>query len=277
MLYVWGIARCYGGEVLLRIEDHDQSRSRTEYEIALLDDLEWMGFEADVASIHSFRRAHTKHPFRQSDNADRYARALRTLDDEGLVYACDCTRRTINGLNPQATGEEARYPGTCRGRQVRPTSTVARRVRLAGGEVSIDDLRLGEVVQVPAQQCGDLLARDGRGHWTYQFAVTVDDMAQHIDVVIRGEDLLPSTGRQFHLAALLGRAKPPIVLHHPLVVHPSGAKLSKAARDTSLRERRAAGAMPEQLIGEAAYLAGLTRTRTSLPAVDVARLFLPSP
>ena len=122
-------------------------------------------------------------------------------------------------------------------------------------------------------QCGDVLVRDRHGSWTYQFAVTVDDFEQGIDVIIRGEDLLPSTGRQWQLARLLGRATPPLVLHHPLLVHADGAKLSKANRDTSLRERRADGAGPESLLGEAAFLCGLAQSAEPISAGEIARLF----
>ncbi len=75
---------------------------------------------------------------------------------------------------------------------------------MAPGKWMFDDLRLGPLVQEPAAQCGDLLARDRLGHWTYQFAVVVDDLAHAIDLVIRGEDLLTSTGRQLQLARVEG-------------------------------------------------------------------------
>jgi glutamyl-tRNA synthetase/glutamyl-Q tRNA(Asp) synthetase len=86
------------------------------------------------------------------------------------------------------------------------------------------------------------------GNWTYQFAVTVDDMDQGIDLVIRGEDLLSSTGRQLRLARLLGRARVPLFLHHPLILKPGGEKLSKASGDTGVREMRAAGMNAEAIL-----------------------------
>ena len=100
---------------------------------------------------------------------------------------------------------------------------------------------LGPQQQEPLAQCGDLLVRDRLGHWTYQFAVTVDDLVEGITDVIRGRDLLPSTGRQIQLARLLGRSTPPTFLHHPLILGADGEKLSKSRHDTSLRELRAAG------------------------------------
>ncbi len=275
---VWGVARAHGGEVLLRIEDHDRTRCRPEFEAALLDDLEWLGFVPDVHPVSSFRLAPggsaSPHPARQSDQELRYVAALERLAQRGLVYPCACTRRDIVRLVPREPGEEARYPGTCRDLAIDPAGHFARRVRLPDVAVSFDDLRLGAVTQHPAQQCGDLLVRDRHAQWTYQFAVVVDDLTHDIDVVIRGEDLLASTGRQWVLASLLGRTAAPLTLHHALLVHPDGSKLSKANRDTSLRELRAAGWSAERLIGEAAHRAGLLPTARALPAQAVGELFV---
>jgi glutamyl-tRNA synthetase/glutamyl-Q tRNA(Asp) synthetase len=143
------------------------------------------------------------------------------------------------------------------------------------GEVPerFDDLRLGPQSQDPMTQCGDLLVRDRNGHWTYQFAVTVDDWEQGIDLVIRGEDLLASTGRQLRLARLLGRTTPPAFLHHPLLRHPDGRKLSKSSGDTGLAELRAAGWTPARLFGLAAQLSGLQPEATPRPTARLEDLF----
>ena len=97
--------------------------------------------------------------------------------------------------------------------------------------------------------------RDREGNWTYQFAVAVDDFEQGITHVIRGDDLLLSTGRQIQLARLLGRTVPPQFLHHPLVMKTATQKLSKADRDTSIRELRADGWKAADVIERAANLA----------------------
>ena len=112
-------------------------------------------------------------------------------------------------------------------------------------------------MQTPAEQCGDLLLQDRDGNWTYQFAVTVDDMNDGVDLVIRGMDLLSSTGRQIKLARMLGRTAPPDFYHHPLIIGPDGEKLSKASGDTGVRELRAAGEPPAAVIGRAAAAVGL--------------------
>lgn len=245
-LAVWGVARAFGGRVLLRMEDHDRTRSRPEFEKAILDDLEWLGFAPDEPLA------------RQSDRESKYARALQGLESSGLVYACGCSRKSIEPTSGSVTGG-LRYPGTCRDRTVDGAVEPARRLRLDPMRIVFHDLRLGRIEQIPAEQVGDILVRDRRGQWTYQFAVAVDDLDQGIDVVIRGGDLLASTGRQIQLAQLLGRKTPPLFLHHPLIAHPDGRKLSKSNRDTGLRELRAAGWTAERVLGQAGAVLGLTK------------------
>lgn len=276
-VWVWGLARAFGGRVLLRLEDHDRGRCRAEYEQAILDDLDWLGFVPDGASTNSFRAG--THPQRQSDNAVRYAARLAELEANQLAYPCTCSRADIARatgavLTEGPEGTELRYPGTCRTRNVDPTSTRARRVRMNVGIIEhFNDLRLGAQAQDPDLQCGDFLARDRHGNFTYQFCVVVDDLEQGVDVVIRGEDLLSSTGRQLQLARMLGRATPPLFLHHPLIRHPDGRKLSKSAGDTGVRELRAAGVSAAEVIGRAAALAGIAYNGDPLRADAIATLF----
>ena len=134
------------------------------------------------------------------------------------------------------------------------------RVRLDPGVETFDDGMLGPQQQEPLAQCGDLLVRDRLGQWTYQFAVTVDDLVEDITDVIRGRDLLPSTGRQIQLARLLGRSTPPTFLHHPLILGADGEKLSKSRHDTGLRELRAAGLSPAEVIARAEAAAGASQS-----------------
>ena len=239
-LHVWGFARQRGGRVLLRIEDHDGQRSRVEYEASILEDLAWLGFVADGPLV------------RQSDRSALYERALGRLRDDGLVYACECTRREI----AQATGSgpELRYPGTCARKGLAEGPGRALRIRMSRSEERFTDLALGEQVQVPAEQCGDLLARDRHGWWTYQFAVTVDDLEQGMTHVIRGIDLLPSTGRQIQLARMVGRETPATFLHHPLVMKSGDQKVSKSDGATGIRDMRAAGRSADEILRQAASL-----------------------
>jgi glutamyl-tRNA synthetase/glutamyl-Q tRNA(Asp) synthetase len=152
--------------------------------------------------------------------------------------------------------------------------TLARRTRFEPApSESFDDLRLGAQIQDPIAQCGDLLARDRHGNFTYQFAVVVDDLEQGVDLVIRGEDLLDSTGRQLRLAKLLGRAVAPRFLHHPLVVHPDGRKLSKSSGDTGIRDLRSDGRSGADVLGLAAALAGVGHDGSPIHADALAALF----
>ncbi len=244
-LYVWGVARASGGRVLLRMEDHDRQRSRPEYERSILEDLGWLGLEADGPLV------------RQSERGAIYAEHLERLERRGLAYACICSRRDVSLVSPVEPGQEPRYPGTCRGQGVAWEPGLSRRVILSEDPVVFSDLRLGRQHQVPAEQCGDLLAKDRLSNWTYQFAVTVDDYLQGVTLVIRGEDLLPSTGRQILLGKMLGRSQLAAFLHHGLILNPDGEKLSKARRDTGIRELRAAGESPRRVLGRAAHAVGL--------------------
>jgi len=280
-LYVWGLARAFGGHVVLRVEDHDRVRSRPEYEAALLEDLDWLGLVPDEGTTAEFRGGPL--PLRQSDNVSRYEAALERLAAEALVYPCTCSRKDVQAYleehgeerGEEVGGGETPYPGICRERGIDPASTPMRRLHLPRREIAFEDLVLGTVHQVPAEQCGDLLLRDRDGHWSYQFAVTVDDYEQGIDVVIRGLDLLESTGRQVQVAALLGRREAAAYFHHPLILKPDGHKLSKSAGDSGVRELREAGWPPRRVLGEAAARSGLLPPgdEPSLEVGDLAALF----
>lgn len=258
--YVWGS----GADVLLRIEDHDRERCRPEYEAGILDDLDWLGYKADVPLV------------RQSERGAIYRHAVDVLAGQGLVYACDCSRKAIEtrvAMRDARTATEAeggparrslgeggrgearqatefaavRYDGRCRDRDLALTDGIAWRVRMKPGVETFVDGFLGPQQQDPSRQCGDVLIRDRLGNWTYQFVAAVDDYRQGIDLVIRGEDLLPSTGRQIRLARLLGRERPATFRHHPLIMKSANQKLSKSDGDTGIRHLRARGWTPQQV------------------------------
>jgi glutamyl-tRNA synthetase/glutamyl-Q tRNA(Asp) synthetase len=261
-VHVWRETRARNGRVLLRIEDHDRQRIRPEFEAAMLEDLEWLGFAPDEP------------PVRQSERGDLYEQALDGLRERGLVYACACTRAEIGAAEAravpplgaravQASGQngeperlalhenELRYPGTCADLGLAERHGLGLRVCLEPSVERFVDLRHGPQTQRPSEQCGDLLLRDRDGNWTYQFAATVDDDAQGVTLVIRGDDLLASTGRQMQLARLLGRAEPAAFLHHPLIMKSPTQKLSKSDGDTGIRALRARGWTPGQVIDAA--------------------------
>ncbi|HET6778001.1 MAG TPA: glutamate--tRNA ligase family protein [Gemmatimonadales bacterium] len=270
-VHVWGVAQARNGRVLLRVEDHDRGRCRPEYEAAILEDLDWLGLEPDIGLPDEFRRGNSQ--FRQSDNHLRYASALQALGSRFRVYACDCSRKDI-APESDVPDQETRYPGRCRLRNLAVEEGRGIRVAIDPGTETFNDMLLGEQEQDPSAQCGDLLLRDRLGNWTYQFAVTVDDLEQHVDLVIRGQDLLASTGRQIRLARMLGRNPPAAYMHHPLIRHGSGAKLSKSNRDTGIRDLRAAGKSASWVLGQAAYLTGLIDRPRELRAHDLGSFFV---
>lgn len=237
-IWVWGVARAGGARVLLRIENHDRQRSRPEYDAALLEDLAWLGFRADLG------------PVRQSDDdaVAAYEAAAGLLRAGGLVYECDCTRATFAARPWFSPG----CPGACRERGI---AGPVLRADLGGGSEAWTDgvvgRRSGEVAGA-----GDLPIRDRHGNWTYGFCVVVDDLRQGVDLVVRGEDLLDATPAQIRLGRILGRETPPTFLHHPLIRRPDGRKLSKSSDDTGVRELRAAGRSADEVIAAAAEASG---------------------
>nr|MBP8073836.1 hypothetical protein [Bacteroidia bacterium] len=106
-LYVWGVARACEGEVVLRLENHDRIRCKPEFETALLQDLEWLGFEPDFGKIAEFRAGVCD--YRQSDCESHYQAAVLSLQQRGLVYACDCSRKQILARSGQSEAEELQY------------------------------------------------------------------------------------------------------------------------------------------------------------------------
>jgi glutamyl-Q tRNA(Asp) synthetase len=241
---VWQAAHDRDGRVLLRIEDHDRQRSRPDYEAAILEDLAWLGFQHDGPVV------------RQSERDAAYRKALQPLIDRELVYGCQCTRAELaigagsreSGTGSREPGVEIPYRNTCRDRDIPLTDGVGWRLRIEPGSEAFFDEICGPQVQDPSTQCGDLLLRDRLGNWTYQFAVTVDDHLQKITDVIRGVDLLPSTGRQMRLARLLGRGVMPRFAHHGLVMKSESEKLSKSDGDTGVRDLRTAGWSAEAVL-----------------------------
>ena len=247
-LYTWGIARATGGRVILRIEDHDRQRSRPGHEAALLEDLERLGLVPDEPGLAAFRAGPT--PYRQSDAGDAYAAAIARLREQGLVYACDCSRSTFAAWEADR-GRPWRgigCPGGCRERALPEDDGTGLRVAVGAGSERWVDLLAGPMADEPAAT-GDLLARDRVGNWTYALCVVVDDARHGVDLVIRGRDLLDATPVQLRLARLLGREAPPRFLHHPLVRRVTGQKLSKAEGDTAVRSLLDAGWSPARLFG----------------------------
>ncbi|MEP6590991.1 MAG: glutamate--tRNA ligase family protein [Gemmatimonadota bacterium] len=254
-LWLWGVAEVLGAGVLVRMEDHDQTRSRPEFERSILEDIEWLGFAGEAASTASL----AGHPsdFRQSDVPGRYAEALERLAGATEVYGCTCTRAQ---LGPADADRERRYPGSCRGMPRIREGRHVLRAQLPGGMITTQDLRLGQLREDPQATCGDITVRDAQGQWTYQFCVVVDDLVQGVNLVVRGEDLEHSTARQALLAQLLGRSEPVLTVHHPLITDAEGRKFSKRDRSLTVRAMRESGLSAEAIVAQAWVASGLDVT-----------------
>ena len=210
------LADRFSGRCVLRMEDIDRTRCRPEFVGGILEDLDWLGIRFDGPMMV------------QSSRFSAYEHALQALKDRGVLYPCFCTRREIAeevaamGGAPQG-GRVDVYPGTCR---------------------LLDKGRRKELLKSGKPFSWRLGRKDCAA--SYHIAVVVDDAAQGVTHVSRGEDLFPVTGIHRTLQALLGLPVPQWY-HHRLVKDASGKRLAKRDRSLSLQEMRAAGMRPEDV------------------------------
>ncbi len=227
----WLDARARRGRWLVRIEDLDTPRNVAGATATILDQLERCGLRPDEPVVL------------QSERTALYDTALQRLVASGRAYPCGCSRRDLQRLSaPAAEDSQGRtehvYPGTCRHGL---DGKAARSMRLRVGDGTADsdavvawtDRRLGPRRQDVAREVGDFVLKRADGLWAYQLAVVVDDAAQGVTDVVRGEDLADSTSRQILLQGLLGLPTPRY-LHAPLVRAADGSKLSKQTGATAL-------------------------------------------
>jgi glutamyl-tRNA synthetase len=252
-LLAWLFARGAGARFLVRVEDLDRSRVRPGIEEEQLADLRALGLDWDGPIV------------RQSERMVLYEEAIARLDGEGLLYPCYCTRAEIRAATSAPHGISAadRYPGTCReltaaeraGREAagRPP---ALRVRAEGTRVAFEDRLLGH----RKYEVDDFVVRRNDGAPAYQLAVVVDDAAQDIGEVVRGDDLLDSTPRQVLLARLLGLPEPRYA-HVPLVLGPDGRRLAKRHGAVTLADRTEFGESPRDVLAWMARSLGLADER----------------
>ncbi len=221
-LVAWLSARSGNGRFLVRMEDLDRVTARPEHEAVQLRDLARLGLDWDGPVV------------RQSERFDLYHAAIGALAADGLVYECFCTRREIRDAASAPHGDlpEGAYPGTCRELSAdvrarrRTTRPAALRLRAGDERVAFVD-RLHGSMSGPVD---DVVLRRNDGVPAYNLAVVVDDDAQGVTEVVRGDDLLTSTPRQLHLGRLLGHHAVPTHLHVPLVLGPDGSAARQAAR-----------------------------------------------
>ena len=240
-----------GGRALLRIEDIDGARSLPEKAAEFRDDLAWLGLAFDEVPAQSTRLA-------------SYEQAAQFLVHEGLVYPCTCTRKEIEAMAPRLGPEGAIYPGTCKGQKLDPSKPVALRLDVdkalaRTGELFWEDEVHGTQIAVP-RGFGDVVLVRKDAPASYHLAATLDDAADGVTLVTRGEDLFGATHIHRVLQELLGLPVP-TWHHHPILLDPTGEKLAKRRHSPSLADRRAEGEDGAALVAalrERCFPAGIT-------------------
>jgi len=264
-LLAWLVARSAGSAFLLRIEDLDPASSREEHVVSHLADLEALGLDWDGPVV------------RQSESGAAHDEAIARLDADGLLYPCYCTRREVleAAQAPHDHLPEGAYRGTCRRltaaeRTAREAEGRAPAWRLRGDatHIGFDDGLAGRFEGV----VDDFVVRRRDGGAAYNLAVVVDDDAQGVEQVVRGQDLLPTTPRQLLLSRLLG-LDAPTYLHVPLVLGPRGERLAKRDGAVTLGERMALGESPAHVLGMLAASLGMAGTEPEPEAADLLACF----
>lgn len=268
-LIAWVSARAQGLGFLVRMEDLDRVTSSRQNEHLQLADLAAIGLDWDGMVV------------RQSDRFDRYDAAIAALAERGLTYECYCTRREIREASQAPHGDdpsEGTYPGTCRSLTPAGVDELRRQgrqpaIRLSAGDqrVDVDDELLGTI----SRRVDDVVLRRNDGVPAYNLAVVVDDAAQHVDEVVRGDDLVPTTPRQVLLQRLLGLATPRY-RHVPLVVGGDGVRLAKRHGAVTLGDLRALGIDPPSVLSMLATSLQLAATGEVVSTEQLVRRFDPS-
>ncbi|MBX3253032.1 MAG: hypothetical protein KF862_02735 [Chitinophagaceae bacterium] len=238
-----GLARKFNAGILLRIDDLDQERIRTDYIRDIFDSLLFLNIPWDEGPRNV--EDHLKH-HSQLHRAELYKEVLYFLKKNDRVFACDCSRSQLPGSHNNKS-----YPGTCMAKHL-PLEEKGYNWRIytnAGNDIQVNDLFKGnQKFGLPATM-QDFVVRKKDNDPAYQLASVVDDLHYGVDLVIRGEDLLDSTLAQLYLAGVL----PPngflnaVFYHHPLIKQCDGKKLSKSAGDTSVQLLRKTGKSPAEI------------------------------
>ncbi len=238
------------GTLVLRNEDLDPQRSRSEFVAAMIEDLGWLGIRwsegPDCGGPYR--------PYSQSERRGLYVKAWRKLRDSGAIYPCTCSRKDLanSASAPNDTDDEPLYPGRCRSRtdgieHAQPAG-VNWRFRVPDGErVAFTDLNLGPQSYVAGQDFGDFLIWRRDDVPAYQLAVVVDDAAMQITEVVRGADLLKSTARQLLLIRALEYATPEY-FHCELLRDGSGKRMAKRHDALSIRHLREGGRSAAEVV-----------------------------
>ncbi|MGH7174487.1 MAG: tRNA glutamyl-Q(34) synthetase GluQRS [Gemmataceae bacterium] len=272
-LIAWLSSRRRGGRLVLRIEDIDSPRVKAGADRQACLDLQWLGLDWDEG------------PLVQTERLSVYRAALERLMAAELVYPCTCTRGDVEraASAPHLEHEGSVYPGTCAGRRADDAEALGDRPSCWRFRVPRESPAFVDGFRGPTRLDlrvigGDFIVwkapRSGLTDSTpaYQLAVVVDDAAQDVTEVVRGDDLISSTPRQLLLYQALG-LPPPCFVHVPLVVGPDGRRLAKRHGDTRLSSLREAGVRPEMLLGLLAWSCGWLSSIEAITARELLPLY----
>lgn len=243
----------------MRVEDLDRPRTVPEAVRGNLEELRWLGLTwdegPDVGGPHA--------PYLQSEREAHYQVALEQLQQQQRLFACYLSRKDLRELASAPHGPSASYGpeqrtlnARVRSRKQASGKVPSLRFTVSNETVSFHDLLKGPQALNVADTLGDFVVRRADGLWAYQLAVVVDDIAMEITQVVRGDDLLSSTGAQLLLYRALG-ATPPSYLHVPLLLDASGERMAKRKGSLTLQALRNAGVTPERIVGLLAHTLGL--------------------
>lgn len=251
-ILTWVLARLHGAKIWLRIDDLDRGRFRITYLEDIFRTLEWLGLDYDEGpdSVGDFNLNWSQH-----HRLDQYRKALNHLIDLGGVYACSCTRSIL-----LAKSNGHIYPGYCLGKQLSLSgSGTSWRIHVPNATLENGNTLTGPIPLNIHQLIGDFVIRQKNKMPSYQVASLVDDALYEVDLIIRGADLLPSTGAQLFLARQLemNHFMNTTFWHHDLILSEKGDKLSKSAGSASLKSWRANGLNKASLYNKAGELMGL--------------------
>ena len=264
-LVSWLHAHAGGGHWLVRMEDLDRVTSSAHHEADQLRSLAALGMQSDVPVVRQSQRFHL------------YRDAIIALEEQGRVYDCFCTRREIREAAVAPHGElpEGAYPGTCRDLSAARRAALfadgrqpALRLRADGERFVVHDLIAG----VYEGAVDDVVLQRNDGVPAYNLAVVVDDAAQGVTHVVRGDDLLSSTPRQRLLQQLLGLPEPAYA-HVPMVLAPDGTRLAKRHGAVTLHDLAAKGVRPEEVLARLGASLGLCAADDRVTADGLAREF----
>jgi glutamyl-queuosine tRNA(Asp) synthetase len=242
-LVAWLEARSRGGRILLRIEDLDRDRCRPEFADGVRRDFEWLGLNWDDETAP------------QSQRTAAYAAAVSSLEERDLVYRCTCTRRDLAAASAPH-GAVRLYPGTCRDGGRPADARAALRLRMPARRMTVRDRVLGAAEVDLEREAGDIVVRRADGVHAYQLAVVIDDAADGVTDVVRGDDLWPATPAQAALQDMLGLPRPAYA-HVPLVMGADGTRLAKRHAAAALAALRERGISARRVVGALAATLGL--------------------